>query len=302
MLLAMRWIALSAIAALVLFACSHLEDDYLEWSEQQNQGGTGGTGGTAGSGGQVGGQGGTGGTDPCGGCGGSTPYCDAVNGTCEACLEHEHCTEATAAQCDAGSCVPCTDNPHCAGVADAGICDSGTCVECTIDDNTCIGTDTCDLTTGACVDVPADSVGNCEACTNDDQCEANYRCISMDFPVNTPHGHYCLQEAVNCVRPFDTYLNRQSINGADLTDYCGIPEDIATCEAVNALIAGWVCTQDGHCSETEGGTEFPVPGALCRQTGGGPLDCSYECGIANHCPNGVSCGQGTGGAPSWCGG
>ncbi len=87
-------------------ACSHLADDYDEWAKNEKPKPS--TGGSGGAGGQGGGTGGTGGIDPCGGCGGSTPYCDAVNGTCEACLEHEHCTAADAARCEAGSCVPCT--------------------------------------------------------------------------------------------------------------------------------------------------------------------------------------------------
>ncbi len=246
-----------------------------------------GTGGaTGGSGGQGGGTGGTGGTDPCGGCGGSTPYCDEVNGTCEACLEHVHCTDADAARCDDGSCVPCTDHPHCAGADGADVCEAGSCVECTVDDDTaCSTVETCDLVDFVCVDVAPHTVGNCEACANDEQCANGFACIPMQFGGN-PHGHYCLEEDTgsNCIRPFAIPINAASINGEPSADYCGIFEGLATCEAVLALVNGWVCTNpngDGSCGP-DGEPEQPVPGALCVNIGGVDV-CTYECANATQC-------------------
>ena len=264
-------------------------------------------GGTGGTGGNVGGSAGSGGSDPCGGCQDPTPYCDTSSSTCVACLDHSHCTDVAAARCDNGSCVPCENSTECAGIADAEICEDGNCVECNAgDDSACGATETCDLVAFSCVGVGPGSVPNCEACTNDDQCEADHRCIAMDFEQN-PHGYYCLEEpTTSCSRPFGLLINRASINGAAATDYCGIEEDLATCEAVLALVHGWVCTgTDGMCSETVGTTEEAVPGALCEQVSGLADQCTYACGSVPECPGtgpGASCGTGSGNPPGWCGG
>ena len=289
-------------------ACSHLADDYDERASQPGYGSSSsssGTGGTAGGGGT--GTGGTGGTDPCGGCGGSTPYCDEVNGTCEACLEHAHCTEADAAQCDGGSCVPCTDHPHCDGVTDSGVCDAGTCVECTVDDGSaCTGT--CDLLAGTCADVPAGSVETCRACTNDEQCIGSHKCVPLDFPVGTLHGYYCLAP-FPCSEPYVGVAGKESINGDAPANYCGVAEDLATCEAVLALGNNWHCTgNDGMCSELQGGTEVPVSGAICRDLFAGAVTnrCTYKCATDQECTaagNGRFCGDEAGqNPPEFCGG
>jgi hypothetical protein len=190
----------------------------------------------------------------------------------------------------------------------------------------------------------------------------------MEFPTGTPHGHYCLEEDTggSCARPFGVFINEPSISGAAAVNYCGIAEDFATCEAVNALLDGWVCTtvrtrlshlmwhrrprtrapsaagtrnpishrststKECHmvfgtpdarptvlfrrvvapwtelwCTGTDGMcgppamAEIAVPGAICRQVGALPNQCTYACSIAGQCPTAVTCG---GGAPNWCGG
>ena len=123
----------------------------------------------------------------------------------------------------------------------------------------------------------------------------------MDFEM-TFHGYYCLAES-NCDNPFLTPINRPSISGAAPTDYCGIEEDFATCEAVRAL------QQDWRCSGTEGmcgpfmQPEVPVPGGLCRQVGVANSRCTYRCAGAAECLSGGP-GSTCGGAPppTWCGG
>jgi len=267
----------------------------------------GGQGGEGGAAGGFGGQGGTGGADPCGGCGGSTPYCDAVNGVCEACLDHEHCTSPAAAQCDGGECVPCSDGTHCAGVAEGSLCDDGTCVECTVaDDTACGGSQTCDLLAGRCVDVAAGSVSNCKACSNDLQCESGHKCIPMDFQ-QSHHGYFCLAEpSPTCAQPFGTAITAASINGVAAAAYCGIEEDLATCEAVLALLGGWHCSgTNGMCSPDGIAAEEPVPGALCDPVGLLGDRCTYACGSVPEClPTGPgsTCGTGTNQPPGWCGG
>jgi hypothetical protein len=225
------------------------------------------------------------------------------------CMGDEDCTSPTAGHCDNGECVPCTASPQCVGVPNAPVCDAGTCVECLLgEEDACTGGETCDLLAKTCVPVGVDSVGECEACTNDVQCAGDFRCIPLDFPTGTLHGYYCLRTfPPACNQPFAIAVsNKVSISGAAAANYCGIEEDNATCEAVRALFENWHCTgADGMCSELIGGLEIPVPGALCRDLGGGAVTdrCTYHCGGAGECllsGNGSTCG-GTPG-PTWCGG
>ncbi len=264
-----------------------------------------GGGGTGAGGGQSGGGGGTGGAEPCGGtCKAPTPLCDTKTNMCVACLGHGDCTDADAARCDAGSCVPCQDSAECAGVAEGAVCHSSSCVECALDDESaCTGGKTCDLLAFKCVDVAAGSVLNCKSCSNDTQCETGYRCIAMDFNKKA-HGYYCLKESPGCNNPFKPLVNKTSLNGAKATDYCGIDQDLATCEAVLALFDDWRCPSgmDELCGPF-GDEEVATPGALCRTVGGSNNQCTYACTQANQCLAG-SPGNTCGGAPApkWCGG
>jgi hypothetical protein len=189
-------------------------------------------------------------------------------------------------------------------------------VECALgDESACTGSDTCDLLAKTCVDDAPGSAGECEACTNDLQCETDHRCIAMEFPMGTPHGYYCLREyPPACDKPVAVPMNgKTSISAAPAANYCGINQDLATCEAVLALADNWRCSgTDGMCSPDGIIPEQPVPGALCRDLGGGALAnrCTYACGSPNQCPDAVqnppasTCGDGTPpiGAPDWCGG
>ncbi len=297
-----------------LVTCFVLATALLGWSCDSSDGeadttsSTSGHGGGAGDGGDGGGGGGTGGSggDPCGGCQEPTPMCDTDSNTCVACLGHDDCTSATAARCEGGSCVPCQGSAECSGVAEGEVCEAGTCVECALsDESACTASQTCDLVQLTCVDVTAGSIGNCEACTNDAQC-TDGRCIPMDFE-ESPHGYYCLTEpSPMCDQPFSVTINRPSLNGAAATNYCGIVEDLATCEAVLALLGSWYCTgTDGMCSELAGGPEVAVPGSVCRQVGFVGDRCTYECSTGFECPSlgpPSSCGDGDSSPPGWCGG
>ncbi len=273
------------VACLPFVACS---DD-----TEPGSGSSSATGGSGGTGGAVGGGGNNGG----GGAGGAPE-----------CVDHSDCTAAGSAQCDGGTCVPCSDNLHCEGVPDAGVCDSGTCVECLLgQEDACSGSETCDLLAQSCVEVAPGSVLNCNACSNDLQREAGHRCIEMEFQ-SAPHGYYCLEEVTgSCARPFQVPINKASISGAAAVNYCGIEEDNATCEAVLALLQGWLCPSntDGMCSPDGIAPEQPVPGAICEQVGVGGDACTYACDSTPQCPSGApqdTCGPGTNIPPGWCGG
>jgi len=294
-----------AAAALVAASCG---DEFKPGTAPPGSsvGGAGAAGSSSGGDGGAG-AGGSGGAAPCGGdCAGATPYCDETKMECVACLDHPQCSDAAAAKCDDGSCVACDDSAQCAGITDASICELGACVECTADDDSaCGGSETCDLLASECVDVAAGSVENCEACSNDAQCESGHRCVAMDFE-GSAHGHYCLElPAPTCDRPFLVGINKPSLNGEAATDYCGIEEDLATCEAVLALVGGWFCTgTEGMCSALDGGTEIAVPGAICEPVGLGGDSCTYACAQANQClagSPGNTCGD-DGTPPMWCGG
>jgi hypothetical protein len=286
-----------------LAACTNTADDCAPTGGARGCEPSATNAGTGGSG--AAGPGGSGGSTVCGDCSPPTPVCDETSEMCVACLDHDDCTDADAAQCDAGACVPCTDSAQCTHLTGTGVCDEGSCVECTAAmDAACTGGTTCDLLTNQCANVAPGSVQNCEACTNDKQCSTGHRCIPMNFE-GSPHGNYCLEQVMpSCDQPFSVTINRASLNGAAAANYCGINESLATCEAVLALLGNWRCnTMDESCSPDGIQPEMPVPGAICRQVGtliGNR--CTYKCGGAVQCPGVMpqdTCG---GGPPMWCGG
>lgn len=258
-----------------------------------------GPGGSGAAGGVADGGGGTGATGATGGGG---------QGGAGGCIAHADCTDAANAQCNnMATCVPCTDSSHCEGVAGLPVCDGGTCVECMLgEEDACVSPQTCDLLQNTCVDVAPGSIDQCEPCANDSQCMVGHRCIPLEYEMQH-HGYYCLEEpAASCSRPYVPVF-KPSINAEPNAIYCGVAEDIATCEAVLALQAGWFCTTDGMCSMTLGGAEFAVPGAICRQLFSiGDDKCTYRCGTDPECPAsgaGRFCGDESGSnPPDFCGG
>jgi hypothetical protein len=276
-------------------------------------GSTGGTGGSTmmstgpgGGAGGTGGVGGSGGNAPCGGsCKDPTPLCDKTSDKCVACLGDGDCKDAAKAKCDKGSCVPCTASEQCKAFAATPACDAGKCVECKLgEEMACAGGKTCDLVAKKCVAIAAGSVKNCNSCSNDVQC-MNGACIALEFNKQ-PHGYFRLKApSPGCQQPFGVAVNKASISGAAAKNYCGIDQDRATCEAVNAMLAGWVCSgMDGKCGP-QNMPEVSVPGALCKQVGLLPNRCTYACANAQQCPSGSpvdTCGTGTNTPPGWCGG
>jgi len=117
--------------------------------------------------------------------------------------------------------------------------------------------------------------------------------------AGTAHGSYCLKDAsvAGCVQPYRINVSATSLDGHAAT-YCGINEMLTTCEAVRALVDNRTCPggMDREC---------PVAG-LCRQVGLAANRCTYQCGVASDCiaaPSaGSTCGAGTTGSVSYCGG
>ena len=107
-----------------------------------------------------------------------------------------------------------------------------------------------------------------------------------------------------CTEPYAVLLNKQSLSGAAATNYCGIDEDLTTCEAVLALVNNWRCPSDidGMCGPL-GDPEVAVLGTVCEEVGGLGLRCTYACDGVQQCPLAVtSCGDGDMSPPGWCGG
>jgi hypothetical protein len=254
---------------------------------------------------------GAGGGAPCGGtCKDPTPQCDVASMKCVACLADSDCKTPEAARCVMGVCTKCNASTQCKDHPGTTICDTtaGKCVECNLgEETTCSTGKTCDLVAKKCVAVGPGTVKNCEACTNDVQCEQGAACVALNFKMQ-PHGHFCLKAASpTCPsRPFQVPLMKPSISGKATATYCGINEDEATCQAVNAMVAGWVCpsNKDGMCGPMNM-PEVAVPGALCKTVGVAPSTCTYSCASTPECPNGPiqgTCGTGTKSPPGWCGG
>ena len=269
-------------------------------------------------------------------CTGSTPHCDETSMTCVACLVDGHCAPEycvdnacvacrTNADCPVGmpvcgtenECGACTVATDCADRAATPACEvaSGGCVECAATTD-CESGETCNLLTFMCEDEPLPALRTCEACTNDDQCPMNHRCIRMQYmDVDRDPGHYCLLEVDapgDCPNPFTvpTPIDRASINGALAEAYCSVDEALTSCEAVRGLLDDWRCDVgvDDRCYPVgEPGMAIDAPGARCEDLAGGAVTnrCTYSCGgVANCAPSapGNACGPGSTAEANYCGG
>ena len=198
------------------------------------------------------------------------------------------CTSASASRCSGGACVACESNAHCNHVPGKPHCRDGTCVECTpVTEATDCGDESCDPATRTCSGITRASRRVCEPCVSDSDCtqiNGTFRCIPM-FYQGTPKGGYCMRAAPGCARPYLVPITSTSLSGAASATYCGIDQSSVSCEAVNALRSSQTCPS-GNASEC------PGPGALCETVGAFDDRCTYTCGIADHCPIGVSCGAG----------
>jgi len=116
--------------------------------------------------------------------------------------------------------------------------------------------------------------------------------------AGTAHGSYCLKDGAPtfCDKPYGIRITDRPSLGGHTGSFCGINEILTTCEAVNALVSDTTCASDAEC---------PVAG-LCRDLGFAANRCTYQCGRAVECDAapfpGSTCGAGTTGGVSYCGG
>jgi len=238
------------LVATSLIACASCVFDYESvGSGRLGAGGLGGDGGSTGMGGASGASG-SGGAAGVGGSGG------AVGGTGGS-VTGSSCTVATQAEdCDGKSCNPVTF---------------------------------------VCSEFGPDEQGTCDTCVSDDNCwGSDHRCVPMYFDDERfPNGYtgFCLPKAVqdfvdgpyrcNGEEPYVAVLSdRVSMSGVEAAAYCGVDEDLTTCDAVHAQLKEDPCTagSDDDC---------PV-GGICRYTqdnGKWADRCTYACTSDSECRN-----------------
>jgi hypothetical protein len=129
-----------------------------------------------------------------------------------------------------------------------------------------------------------------------------FMCVRMQFGNVPLRGGFCLQRASTgqCAQPFAFPLPeaRESLSGAASALYCGVNEELTSCDAVRVLVNNELCEDDFECT---------APGGVCREVGLLGLRCTYECGFANEClpggGSGSTCGDANGSAEEdYCGG
>lgn len=252
--------------------------------------------------------------EPCdGNCGGSAPICDTSTMTCVQCLQtshcliteycksnkcvdcliNSHCTSTSRSRCDAttATCQSCQAHADCTHLSGKRACDNGVCVGCTVaTEAAACGDFACDPQTKTCTKKKRGSVGICEACAADSECQGGNtsnptaRCVAMTFNGSQRSGGYCLLRksrnacpAVEAGFPLGYFwgsVSRASLSGAAAESYCTLTEQLTTCEAVLDYRDGRTCSSDAQCGGGKGG--------LCRYgyctypcQGG---DCDFDCG------------------------
>ena len=231
-------------------------------------------------------------------CSGATPICDTNVGQCVGCLAHTDCSDPTASSCNLNNvCVGCTNTSQCSHLASTPVCntDVGTCVACTNDAH--CGATACkpDHTCGT---TQADSVGGCQSCEADGECESptdvgTYRCLQLSYtPDPGYNSRVCVldlvshQAAVNdnsaaCPNTTPSAQTLTSLNGTEAL-YCVPRAAVATCEAI--LSFSNLCPN--------GPSDCNAPGALCRDLGPAGKACTYACtggAMSRDCPTGSAC-------------
>jgi hypothetical protein len=150
----------------------------------------------------------------------------------------------------------------------------------------------CDPATLRCSSFKLASRLTCSTCVSDSDCaDSDHRCVPMyyggeRFPDKSKG--FCMRialpdpdelEEYECDEPFESVLfERQSLSGAKVANYCGVREDLTTCDAVRAFQNQALCP---------GGTDDECPdGGVCHQLGNGnnaKFCCTYECTDNNEC-------------------
>lgn len=222
-------------------------------------------------------------------CSGDTGTCDTDSNECVGCLMDSDCTDPAMAKCDTGTntCVECDSSTQCAGTGE-NECVAGACVECTegTAEDDC-GDFSCNPATNECTETERGSVTRCGACVSDTDCGLDDdRCVAMDFMGAARDGGYCLKRgSTGCLPPYTSPTEeRASLSGAAPEQYCGIREDLTTCEAVRDLVDGSSCDMDTECG-AEGLTD-----GRCETVNLTTNRCTYDCGGTDECRSGTICG------------
>ncbi len=235
---------------------------------------------------------------PCAGaCSGSTPQCDTASDMCVACLTNEHCTESSAAHCEAAhSCGDCTLDADCERFTATPVCDetSGHCVACTSDtEATRCGANSCRTSDGTCTTTPRATLNTCARCEADSECVAGRHCVHHVF-MGTDTGSYCFLDAaggcgdsVAANRPFRTPAMLTSVDGVSGM-YC-MPPPNTTCRGIDDF-------QSTSCSTSDECGAASLDDGFCPTDAPGAGLCNYVCTGAVDCRMGTTC-QGT---PSRC--
>ncbi len=249
--------------------------------------------------------------DICGECASPTPACDVVAVMCVECTQTLDCSNESASRCNTEehTCSACQDNADCEHIEGSPYCnasthrcvpcdctddakpvcepDSGDCVECTIatEADQC-GEHSCNPATFQCTGTERGTVITCGPCVADSECASTHRCIPMHFKGTPREGGYCLQlvSEGTCTRPYTSGVVAESLSGAGEAEYCGINQDLVTCEAAHDGVVAKGCSANTDCG-AEG-----LDDGLCRDFGGlvGSI-CTYECSVATECSNGQIC-------------
>ena len=153
----------------------------------------------------------------------------------------------------------------------------------------------CNPFTLKCFAFGPDERATCQTCVSDQNCSNwEHRCVLMEFdgePYPNDHTGFCLPEAAQDIaegpyhcdgeEPYVAVLeDRVSMSGAGPSAYCGVREDLTTCDAVLAQLDELLCTagSDDDCPD----------GGICRYTeDNGKWDdrCTYECTSDSECRN-----------------
>ncbi|QQR91075.1 MAG: hypothetical protein IPJ88_04910 [Myxococcales bacterium] len=232
-------------------------------------------------------------------CMGDDKYCDTASSTCVQCIDSTHCTTPEAPVCDTTTftCTGCAENADCDGITGKPFCKNETCVECTVENEDVCDGNSCNPNTFACTTTKLNDVGTCEPCVTDTECIANHKCVPLLYQ-DADYGTFCMKLlSAGCAEPYQVPITKRSVLTSENDppeQFCGISEDLNTCDAMLAF--NKTCTQDGECIID--GTPTPTTAAICRTVNGAPTRCSYLCGdslqctVSAPCPNGGGyCGE-----------
>jgi len=233
------------------------------------------------------------------------PFCDTTAGQCVACLKQADCTTATASACNAGACAACAKDADCSNIAGKGVCDAGTCVQCTGNKFTACGNNAgtplvCDSLKRTCTANTQHSVGLCQTCVTDAQCNAGEMCVLDKFSSPSKDvGYFCHWKQgdttdgapADCTAGGRPYIgiqkNATSIDGT-ASDICTLA--VSTCTALNQFRAK-DCTVASAPSDAVCGVS-PPNDAKCMQFGSTTYRCTVTCGSDDDCPSPFPCDPG----------